>query len=105
VPIDVLTEELVAAFVEDSARLGLVRPDVQPRATRYVGPMLDLIERLEGRKLAYRGSNGDVFYSVRGFAAYGKLSRRNLDDLRAGERVAVEVAKNDPLDFVLWKAA
>ena len=105
VPIDVLTEELVAAFVEDSARLGLVRPDVQPRATRYVGPMLYLIQRLEGRKLAYRGSNGDVFYSVRGFAGYGKLSRRNLDDLRAGERVAVEAAKNDPLDFVLWKAA
>ncbi len=105
VPIDVLTEELVAAFIEDSARLGLVRPDVQPRATRYVGPMLDLIKRLESRKLAYRGSNGDVFYSVRGFAGYGKLSRRNLDDLRAGERVAVEAAKNDPLDFVLWKAA
>jgi len=105
VPIGELTEELVAAFVEDSARLGLMRPDVQPRATRYVAPMLELIERLEGRKLAYRGSNGDVFYSVRGFAEYGKLSRRNLDELRSGERVAVEAAKHDPLDFVLWKAA
>jgi cysteinyl-tRNA synthetase len=71
VPIGVLTEELVAAFVEDSARLGLLRPDVQPRATRYVSPMLDLIKRLEDRKLAYRGSNGDVFYAVRGFAEYG----------------------------------
>src|SRR5205809_648461 len=105
VPIDVLTEELVAAFIEDAGRLGLLRPDVQPRATRYIKPMLELIERLEGKKLAYRGSNGDVFYSVRDFPDYGKLSRRNLDDLRAGERVAVETAKKDPLDFVLWKAA
>ncbi len=105
IPIDGLTEDLVEAFVHDAARLGLLRPDVQPRATRYIKPMLDLIERLEGKKLAYRGSNGDVFYSVRDFAGYGKLSRRNLDDLRAGERVAVEAAKNDPLDFVLWKAA
>jgi cysteinyl-tRNA synthetase len=104
-PIEALTERLVAAFIEDSARLGLLRPDAQPRATRYIGPMLDLIERLEGKKLAYRGANGDVFYSVRGFAEYGKLSRRNLDELRAGERVAVEEAKKDPLDFVLWKAA
>jgi len=103
--IGTLTERLVEAFVHDSARLGLLRPDAQPRATRYIGPMLDLIERLEGKKLAYRGSNGDVFYSVRDFAEYGKLSRRNLDDLRAGERVAVEEAKKDPLDFVLWKAA
>jgi len=104
-PIDALTERLVAAFVEDSARLGLLRPDVQPRATRYIQPMLDLIERLEGKKLAYRGRNRDVFYSVRDFPDYGKLSRRNLDELLAGERVAVEEAKNDPLDFVLWKAA
>ena len=104
-PIDALTERLVAAFVEDSARLGLLRPDVQPRATRYIQPMLDLIERLEEKKLAYRGRNRDVFYSVRDFPDYGKLSRRNLDELRAGERVAVEEAKNDPLDFVLWKAA
>ena len=105
IPIEGLTEDLVQAFVHDAARLGLLRPDVQPRATRYIQPMLDLIERLEGKKLAYRGSNGDVFYSVRDFAEYGKLSRRNLDDLRAGERVAVEAAKKDPLDFVLWKAA
>ena len=105
ISIEGLTEDLVQAFVHDAARLGLLRPDVQPRATRYIQPMLDLIERLEGKKLAYRGSNGDVFYSVRDFAEYGKLSRRNLDDLRAGERVAVEAAKKDPLDFVLWKAA
>jgi cysteinyl-tRNA synthetase len=104
-PIEALTERMVEAFVEDSARLNLLRPDAEPRATRYVPPMLEMIAALEKKGLAYRGSNGDVFYSVRSFPEYGKLSRRNLDDLRAGERVAVEAAKKDPLDFVLWKAA
>ena len=104
-PIEALTERMVEAFVEDSARLNLLRPDAEPRATRYVPPMLEMIAALEKKGLAYRGSNGDVFYSVRSFPEYGKLSRRNLDDLRSGERVAVEVAKKDPLDFVLWKAA
>ena len=93
------------AFAEDCARLNLLAPDSEPRATRYIGPMLELIETLEKKGLAYRGANGDVYYSVRDFPGYGKLSRRNLDDLRAGERVAVEAAKRDPLDFVLWKAA
>jgi cysteinyl-tRNA synthetase len=104
-PIEALTERMVEAFIEDSARLNLLRPDAEPRATRYVPPMLEMIAALEKKGLAYRGSNGDVFYSVRSFPEYGKLSRRNLDDLRAGERVAVEAAKKDPLDFVLWKAA
>src|SRR5258708_7491433 len=104
-PIDALTERLVAAFEEDAGRLGLLAPDVEPRATRYIGPMLEMIATLEGKGLAYRGANGDVFYSVRKFPEYGKLSRRNLDELRAGERVAVDAAKRDPLDFVLWKAA
>ncbi|HUL94512.1 MAG TPA: cysteine--tRNA ligase [Usitatibacter sp.] len=104
-PIEALTQRMVDAFIEDTARLGLVRPDVEPRATRYVQPMLDLIGTLEKRGHAYRGANGDVFYAVRSFPTYGKLSRRNLDELRAGERVAVEAAKHDPLDFVLWKAA
>jgi cysteinyl-tRNA synthetase len=104
-PIEALTERMVEAFIEDSARLNLLRPDAEPRATRYVPPMLEMIAALEQKGLAYRGSNGDVFYSVRSFPEYGKLSRRNLDDLRAGERVAVEAAKKDPLDFVLWKAA
>src|SRR5258708_35241267 len=67
--------------------------------------MLEMIEMLEKKGLAYRGANGDVFFAVRNFPEYGKLSRRNLDELRAGERVAVEAAKRDPLDFVLWKAA
>ena len=104
-PIEALTERMVAAFEEDCARLGLVPPDREPRATRYIGPMLEMIAALEAKGLAYRADNGDVYYSVRGFPAYGKLSRRNLDELRAGERVAVEAAKRDPLDFALWKAA
>ncbi|MBL0140608.1 MAG: cysteine--tRNA ligase [Betaproteobacteria bacterium] len=104
-PIEALTERTVAAFAEDCARLNLLVPDSEPRATRYIGPMLELIGVLEEKGLAYRGANGDVYYSVRDFRGYGKLSRRNLDDLRAGERVAVEAAKRDPLDFVLWKAA
>jgi cysteinyl-tRNA synthetase len=104
-PIEALTERTVAAFREDCARLNLLAPDVEPRATRYIGPMVELIQVLERKGLAYRGSSGDVYFSVRDFPGYGKLSRRNLDDLRAGERVAVEAAKRDPLDFVLWKAA
>ena len=104
-PIDALTERMVRALNEDCARLGLLTPDKQPRATRYVGPMLELIALLEKKGLAYRAANKDVCYSVRDFAGYGKLSRRNLDELRAGERVEVDAAKRDPLDFVLWKAA
>ena len=105
IAIDELTGSTSRAFAEDCARLGLVVPDAEPRATRYIGPMLDLIAHLESKGLAYRGANGDVYFAVRGFPGYGKLSRRNLDELRAGERVAVEAAKRDPLDFVLWKAA
>ena len=104
-PIEALTERMVAALHEDGARLGWLAPDSEPRATRYIAHMLDLIATLEAKGLAYRASNGDVCYSVRDFPGYGKLSKRNLDDLRAGERVAVETAKRDPLDFVLWKAA
>jgi len=102
---DALAERLYAAFEEDVARLGLTKPEVEPRATRYVAPMIELVETLEKKGLAYRGSNGDVYFSVRNFPEYGKLSRRNFDDLRAGERVAIGEAKRDPLDFVLWKAA
>ena len=105
IAIDELTGSTSRAFAEDCARLGLVVPDAEPRATRYIGPMLDLIAHLESKGLAYRGANGDVYFAVRGFPGYGKLSRRNLDELRAGERVAVAAAKRDPLDFVLWKAA
>jgi cysteinyl-tRNA synthetase len=104
-PIEALTERMVRAFEEDCARLNLVKPEVEPRATHHIAAMLEMIAMLEAKGLAYRGSNGDVYYSVRSFPEYGRLSRRNLDDLRAGERVAVDGAKRDPLDFVLWKAA
>ena len=100
-----LTDEMIAAMHRDIGALGVERPTHEPRATEYVGQMLDMIGLLEDKGLAYQAANGDVNYAVRKFEGYGKLSRRNLDELRAGERVAVDEGKHDPLDFVLWKAA
>ncbi len=100
-----LTERFIAAMHEDEDAMGVLRPDHEPRATDYVPQMLDLIGLLEKNGYAYRSTDGDVNYSVRKFDGYGKLSGRNLDDLRAGERVAVSRDKQDPLDFVLWKAS
>ena len=90
---------------EDADALGVQRPDHEPRATDFVPEMLDLIGQLERRGLAYQAGDGDVNYAVRKFAGYGKLSGKSLDDLRAGERVEIDSAKQDPLDFVLWKHA
>jgi cysteinyl-tRNA synthetase len=90
---------------EDSDALGVQRPDHEPRATHYVPQMLGLIDLLEKNGLAYRAADADVNFAVRKFPGYGRLSGKSLDDLRAGERVAVDDAKQDPLDFVLWKAA
>jgi len=103
--IEALTERMTAAMHEDFDRLKLLRPTHEPRATRHVGGMLEIIKLLEDKGLAYRASNGDVYYAVRNFDGYGKLSRKNPDDLRSGERVAVDTNKRDPLDFALWKAA
>ncbi|BEU96237.1 cysteine--tRNA ligase [Acidovorax sp. DW039] len=100
-----LTDEMIAAMHEDIGALGIEPPSVEPRATEYVPQMLSLIGQLESKGLAYRASNGDVNYSVRKFVGYGKLSGKSLDELRAGERVAVQDGKEDPLDFVLWKSA
>jgi cysteinyl-tRNA synthetase len=100
-----LTDRMVALLHRDADALGVQRPDHEPRATRYVPQMLSLIERLEQRGLAYRASNQDVNFAVRKFEGYGKLSGKSLDALRAGERVAVDDGKLDPLDFVLWKSA
>ncbi|MCZ8251899.1 MAG: cysteine--tRNA ligase [Hylemonella sp.] len=100
-----LTERMIAALHQDADALGIARPDHEPRATEYVPQMLGLIERLEQKGLAYRSPNGDVNYAVRKFPGYGKLSGKSLDELRAGERVAVLDGKDDPLDFVLWKSA
>ncbi len=100
-----LTDEMTAAMHQDIALLGIEPPTIEPRATEYVPQMLSLIERLQAKGLAYQADNGDVNYAVRKFKGYGKLSGKSLDDLRAGERVAVAGDKNDPLDFVLWKSA
>ena len=100
-----LTGRFIAAMNEDADALGVIRPDHEPKATEYVAQMLDMIRTLETRGLAYAAANGDVYYRVRGFEGYGKLSGKDPDDLRAGERVQVGEAKEDPLDFVLWKAA
>ena len=100
-----LTDEMIAAMHSDIGALGIESPSIEPRATEYVPQMLSLISTLEDKGLAYRASNGDVNYSVRKFVGYGKLSGKSLDELRAGERVAVLDGKEDPLDFVLWKSA
>jgi cysteinyl-tRNA synthetase len=103
--IGALTDRFIRAMHEDLDALGVLRPDHEPRATEYVPQMLDLIGLLERNGLAYRAGDGDVNYAVRRFPGYGKLSGKSIDELRAGERVAVADAKEDPLDFVLWKAA
>ncbi|MDZ4315782.1 MAG: cysteine--tRNA ligase [Azonexus sp.] len=100
-----LTNRFIAFMHEDADALGVLRPDFEPRATEFVPEMLDLISQLEAKGLAYQASDGDVNYAVRKFDGYGKLSGKSLDDLRAGERVEVDSAKQDPLDFVLWKHA
>ena len=105
IPIRALTDEMIAVMREDIGRLGIEPPTVEPRATEYVPQMLDMIRQLESKGLAYKASSGDVNYAVRKFVGYGKLSGKSLESLRAGERVAIDDGKNDPLDFVLWKAA
>ena len=100
-----LTDRMIEALHQDADALGIERPQHEPRATDYVPQMLSMIGTLEQKGLAYRAGNGDVNYSVRKFAGYGKLSGKSLDELNAGERVAVETDKQDPLDFVLWKSA
>ena len=100
-----LTNRFIAFMHEDADALGVLRPDFEPRATEFVPEMLELIRQLEAKGLAYQASDGDVNYAVRKFDGYGKLSDKSLDDLRAGERVEVDSAKQDPLDFVLWKHA
>jgi cysteinyl-tRNA synthetase len=100
-----LTDRMIDALHQDADALGIERPQHEPRATDYVPQMLSMIGTLEQKGLAYRAGNGDVNYAVRKFRGYGKLSGKSLDELNAGERVAVETDKNDPLDFVLWKSA
>jgi cysteinyl-tRNA synthetase len=102
-PIKEFTEHYIAQMHRDYDRLGILRPDHEPRATDYVQGMIDLTATLIAKNYAYVAANGDVMYSVAAFAAYGQLSGRRLGDLRAGARVEIDEAKRDPLDFVLWK--
>jgi cysteinyl-tRNA synthetase len=100
-----LAVEFTRYMQEDLAALGCITPDHEPRATEFIPQMLDIIELLERKDLAYQAGDGDVDYAVRRFPRYGRLSGKSLDDLRVGERVAVGSSKRDPLDFVLWKRA
>ncbi|MDP1707984.1 MAG: cysteine--tRNA ligase [Gammaproteobacteria bacterium] len=103
--IDTLTERFIQAMNEDADKLGVKRPDAEPRATQHIADIVGLIAALVKNGYAYQADNGDVYYAVSKFKQYGKLSGKHLEDLRAGARVGIEEAKHDPLDFVLWKAA
>ncbi len=103
--IEALTERYIKEMHQDADALGVLRPDIEPKATESMGEILAMIQTLIDKGLAYTADNGDVYYDVSQFAAYGKLSGRDINELRAGERVAVNESKTDPLDFVLWKAA
>ena len=100
-----LTNRFIDAMHEDEKALGVLTPDLEPRATDSIDQMINMIESLTKKGLAYQGKNGDVYYSVRKFKNYGMLSGKNLDDLVAGARIDIESDKQDPLDFVLWKMA
>lgn len=100
-----LTERFIVAMNEDADALGVVRPDTEPKATEYVPQIIAMVEQLIARGHAYPASNGDVYYDVSSFKPYGRLSKRNLEDLQAGARVEIDEIKTDPLDFVLWKSA
>ena len=100
-----LTNRFIDAMHEDEKALGVLTPDLEPRATDSIDQMINMIELLTKKGLAYQGKNGDVYYSVRKFKDYGRLSGKNIDDLVAGARIDIESDKQDPLDFVLWKMA
>ena len=100
-----LTDRMIDALHQDADALGIERPTHEPRATDYVPQMLSMIATLQDKGLAYQAGNGDVNFAVRKFPGYGKLSGKSLDELQAGERVAVQDGKADPFDFVLWKSS
>src|SRR3989338_5310842 len=103
--IGALTARFIQAMNEDATALGVLPPDSEPRATVHMPQILDMIARLMERGFAYRAKNNDVYYHVRKFASYGKLSGKTLDEIKIGARVEVGEDKDDPLDFVLWKTA
>ena len=100
-----LTQRTIASMQEDFAQLGLLLPNTEPRATDYIPGMIEMIEGLIQKGHAYHSPGGDVFFAVRTFPEYGKLSNKNIDDLNPGARIAEDDSKKDPLDFVLWKSA
>ena len=103
--ISALADRFIRYTDEDEAALGIARPDFEPRATQCIAEIVRIVQELMQQGLAYQASNGDVYYSVHKFPGYGKLSGKSLEDLRAGERVEIDPAKREPLDFVLWKSA
>lgn len=103
--IEQLTGRFIEAMQADERALNVLPPDVQPKATQSIDAIIDLIKTLLDKDMAYVGGNGDVFYAVDKFPGYGKLSGKNLQDLQAGERVDIDTAKRNPMDFVLWKMA
>jgi cysteinyl-tRNA synthetase len=100
-----LTERFIEAMNQDSEALGVIPPDMEPKATLHMDQIIDMISTLIEKKHAYVGSNNDVYFDISSYDQYGKLSGKNIDELQAGERVEVQEEKDDPLDFVLWKAA
>ena len=100
-----LTQRYIEAMHEDTAELGVLPPSQEPRATASMDDIIAMVQKLVDSGHAYQADNGDVYYDVSTFSDYGRLSGKQLEDLRAGERVAVDESKDDPLDFVLWKAA
>ena len=104
-PFEALVERMIAAMHEDEARLCVLRPDIEPRATQHIDGMFRMIQTLIDKGYAYAPGNGDVYYRVGKFEGYGKLSRHKIEDLKIGARIEVDEAKEDPLDFVLWKGA
>ncbi|WP_439858744.1 cysteine--tRNA ligase [Pseudomonas sp. MBLB4136] len=104
-PFEALVERMISAMHEDEARLSVLRPDQEPRATGHIAGMHAMIQNLIDKGFAYAPGNGDVYYRVGKFVGYGKLSRKKIEDLRVGARIEVDESKEDPLDFVLWKGA
>ena len=102
-PFEALVERMIAAMHEDEARLSVLRPDQEPRATGHIAGMHEMIQTLIDKGYAYAPGNGDVYYRVGKFVGYGKLSRKKIEDLKIGARIEVDEIKQDPLDFVLWK--
>ncbi|WP_425914713.1 cysteine--tRNA ligase [Pseudomonas sp. GWSMS-1] len=102
-PFEALVERMIAAMHEDEARLNVLRPDQEPRATDHIAGMHQMIQTLIDKDFAYAPGNGDVYYRVGKFVGYGKLSRKKIEDLKIGARIEVDETKQDPLDFVLWK--